>query len=114
MVDTAHTFDELQRVLVQAHALTDAAEAHGTLVGSLCASRCTLASSSWTGGVGTVGDKYERHADAVVDAVVRRESAEALSYSSTLRARALARIIRPTTWATKGACIASTAMSRTS
>lgn len=43
MVDTAHTFNELQRVLVQAHALTDAAEAHGTLVGSLCASRCTLA-----------------------------------------------------------------------
>jgi len=38
----AHTFDDLQRVLVQAHALTDAAEAHGTLVGSLCATQCTL------------------------------------------------------------------------
>jgi len=35
-------FDELQRVLTQAHALTDAAEAHGTLVGSLCAMRCSL------------------------------------------------------------------------
>src|SRR5687768_16892898 len=38
----AHTFDDLQRVLVQAHALTDAAEAHGTLVGTLCATQCTL------------------------------------------------------------------------
>src|SRR5688572_10943152 len=45
MVAPAQTFDDLQRVLVQAHALTDAAEAHGTLVGSLCASRCTL--SDW-------------------------------------------------------------------
>lgn len=42
MVAHAHTFDDLQRVLVQTRALTDAAEAHGTLVGSLCASRCTL------------------------------------------------------------------------
>jgi uncharacterized protein YgfB (UPF0149 family) len=38
-----HTFDDLQRVLVQARALTDAAEAHGTLVGSLCSTPCTLA-----------------------------------------------------------------------
>ena len=30
------------------------------------------------GGVGSVGDKYERHADAVADAVVRGRSAEAL------------------------------------
>lgn len=43
MVGPAQTFDDLQRILMQAHALTDAAEAHGTLVGSLCASRCTLA-----------------------------------------------------------------------
>lgn len=43
MAATARTFDDLQRALVQARALTDAAEAHGTLVGSLCASRCTLA-----------------------------------------------------------------------
>lgn len=42
MAAQAHTFDDLQRVLVLAHALTDAAEAHGTLVGSLCATRCTL------------------------------------------------------------------------
>ena len=45
MVAPAQTFDDLQRVLVQAHALTDAAEAHGTLVGSLCATRWTL--SDW-------------------------------------------------------------------
>lgn len=45
MAIPAHTFDDLQRVLVQSRALTDAAEAHGTLVGSLCASRCTL--SDW-------------------------------------------------------------------
>jgi uncharacterized protein YgfB (UPF0149 family) len=38
----AQSFDELQRVLVQAHALTDAAEAHGTLVGTLCATPCSL------------------------------------------------------------------------
>lgn len=36
------TFDDLQRALVQSHALTDAAEAHGTLVGALCAARCSL------------------------------------------------------------------------
>jgi uncharacterized protein YgfB (UPF0149 family) len=45
MAINAHTFDDLQRVLVQARALTDAAEAHGTLVGSLCSTRCTL--SDW-------------------------------------------------------------------
>ena len=43
MVAPTQTFDDLQRVLMRAHALTDAAEAHGTLVGSLCATRCTLA-----------------------------------------------------------------------
>jgi uncharacterized protein len=36
------TYDELQRALLQSHALTDAAEAHGTLVGSLCATGCSL------------------------------------------------------------------------
>ena len=36
------SFDELQRVLVQTHALTDAAEAHGTLVGALCSMDCSL------------------------------------------------------------------------
>ena len=35
-------FDELQRVLSRSHALTDAAEAHGTLVGSLCSMQCSL------------------------------------------------------------------------
>ncbi len=42
MAATSRTFDELQRALVQSRALTDAAEAHGTLVGSLCASSCSL------------------------------------------------------------------------
>jgi uncharacterized protein YgfB (UPF0149 family) len=42
MNPAARTFDDLQRALVQAHALTDAAEAHGTLVGALCAARCSL------------------------------------------------------------------------
>jgi uncharacterized protein len=37
------SFNDLQSVLAQSHALTDAAEAHGTLVGSLCSSRCSLA-----------------------------------------------------------------------
>lgn len=37
------TFDELQRALAQSHALTDAAEAHGTLAGVLCATSCSLA-----------------------------------------------------------------------
>jgi uncharacterized protein len=43
MAAASRTFDELQRALVQSRALTDAAEAHGTLVGSLCASACSLA-----------------------------------------------------------------------
>lgn len=42
MAPQTWTFDELQRVLTQSHALTDAAEAHGTLVGSLCATGCSL------------------------------------------------------------------------
>jgi uncharacterized protein YgfB (UPF0149 family) len=42
MPQQAPPFDELQRVLTQSHALTDAAEAHGTLVGSLCATPCSL------------------------------------------------------------------------
>jgi uncharacterized protein YgfB (UPF0149 family) len=43
MAASSRTFDELQRALVHSRALADAAEAHGTLVGSLCASRCSLA-----------------------------------------------------------------------
>lgn len=42
MPEQAPPFDELQRVLTLSHALTDAAEAHGTLVGSLCSMRCSL------------------------------------------------------------------------
>jgi uncharacterized protein YgfB (UPF0149 family) len=39
---SSQSFNDLQRLLAQARALTDAAEAHGTLVGSLCATRCSL------------------------------------------------------------------------
>ncbi|MCC6633579.1 MAG: UPF0149 family protein [Gammaproteobacteria bacterium] len=42
MPEQAPPFDELQRVLSQSRALTDAAEAHGTLVGSLCSMQCSL------------------------------------------------------------------------
>ncbi|MEO8316520.1 MAG: UPF0149 family protein [Pseudomonadota bacterium] len=42
MALNTRTFDDLQRALLQSHALTDAAEAHGTLVGSLCATGCSL------------------------------------------------------------------------
>ncbi len=42
MMLSPRTFSELQRALLQSHALTDAAEAHGTLVGSLCATGCSL------------------------------------------------------------------------
>lgn len=42
MPEQAPPFDELQRVLARSHALTDAAEAHGTLVGSLCSMQCSL------------------------------------------------------------------------
>ena len=42
MAAASRTFNELQRALVQSRALTDAAEAHGTLVGSLCASPFSL------------------------------------------------------------------------
>jgi uncharacterized protein YgfB (UPF0149 family) len=37
------SFNDLQRALIQSHALTDAAEAHGTLAGSLCSTPCSLA-----------------------------------------------------------------------
>jgi uncharacterized protein len=36
------SFNDLQRVLIQTHALTDAAEAHGTLVGTLCSTPGSL------------------------------------------------------------------------
>ncbi len=36
------SFDDLQRVLARLRALTDAAEAHGTLVGALCSMSCCL------------------------------------------------------------------------
>lgn len=42
MAAVSRTFDQLQSALVQSRALTDAAEAHGTLVGALCASQCSL------------------------------------------------------------------------
>jgi uncharacterized protein YgfB (UPF0149 family) len=42
MLSATRTFNDLQRALVQSHALTDAAEAHGTLVGTLCATPCSL------------------------------------------------------------------------
>jgi uncharacterized protein YgfB (UPF0149 family) len=42
MAEASRTFNELQRALEQSRALTDAAEAHGTLVGALCASHCSL------------------------------------------------------------------------
>jgi uncharacterized protein len=38
----SQSFNDLQQALSQSRALTDAAEAHGTLVGSLCATRCSL------------------------------------------------------------------------
>jgi uncharacterized protein len=41
-MQASQSFNDLQRALTQAHALTDAAEAHGTLVGALCAARCSL------------------------------------------------------------------------
>ena len=37
MTETSLSYDDIQRVLVQSHALADAAEAHGTLSGALCA-----------------------------------------------------------------------------
>ena len=42
MDDTAISFNDLQRVLTQSRALSDAAEAHGTLVGALCSTRLSL------------------------------------------------------------------------
>jgi hypothetical protein len=45
MGTASRTFDELQDALVRSRSLADAAEAHGTLVGSLCASSCSL--SDW-------------------------------------------------------------------
>ncbi|MGC4029818.1 MAG: UPF0149 family protein [Steroidobacteraceae bacterium] len=42
MIASNLAFEDLQRVLVQQRALTDAAEAHGVLVGALCAMTCSL------------------------------------------------------------------------
>ena len=37
MAETSLSYADIQRVLLQSHALADAAEAHGTLSGALCA-----------------------------------------------------------------------------
>lgn len=76
MGDSTRTFDELQRALVQSRALTDAAEAHGTLVGALCATGCSL--SEWLAEIlpdgraeasvaGRLREVFETTADALLD-----------------------------------------------
>ncbi len=76
MLAASRTFDDLQRALVQSRAVTDAAEAHGTLVGALCASRCSL--GDWLAEIlpegqaeHTAADSlravFESTADALVD-----------------------------------------------
>jgi uncharacterized protein len=54
MTRQAQSFDDLQRVLAQSNALTDASEAHGTLVGALCAMQCSL--DDWLGEILPDGD----------------------------------------------------------
>ena len=63
MTEQAPPFDELQRVLSQSHALTDAAEAHGTLVGSLCSMQCSL--DDWLAEILPDGRADERSADSL-------------------------------------------------
>jgi uncharacterized protein YgfB (UPF0149 family) len=63
MLRQAPRFDELQRVLTQSHALTDAAEAHGTLVGSLCSMRCSL--DDWLAEILPDGRADARSADSL-------------------------------------------------
>jgi uncharacterized protein YgfB (UPF0149 family) len=63
MAAASRTFDELQRALVQSRALTDAAEAHGTLVGSLCASSCSLA--DWLAEILPEGRAMDSAADSL-------------------------------------------------
>jgi uncharacterized protein len=48
MADTSLSYADIQRVLVQSHALADAAEAHGTLSGALCAA-ATYHLDDWLG-----------------------------------------------------------------
>jgi uncharacterized protein YgfB (UPF0149 family) len=73
---SSRTFDELQRALVQSRALTDAAEAHGTLVGALCATGCSL--SDWlaeilpdgradAGAADSLREVFETTAEALLD-----------------------------------------------
>lgn len=48
MADTAPDYADIQRALTQSHALADAAEAHGTLSGALCAAG-TYRLDDWLG-----------------------------------------------------------------
>ena len=75
MAAERRTFNDLQRALVQSRALTDAAEAHGTLVGSLCATICSL--TDWlaeilpegraeTGAADSLRAVFESTSDALV------------------------------------------------
>jgi uncharacterized protein len=63
MTEQTPPFDELQRVLAQSHALTDAAEAHGTLVGSLCSMQCSL--EDWLAEILPEGRADEGSADSL-------------------------------------------------
>jgi uncharacterized protein YgfB (UPF0149 family) len=78
-------FDELQRVLAQSHALTDAAEAHGTLVGSLCSMDCSL--DDWLAEILPEGRADERFAEsfrAIFDSTCGTLGGESLSFQPLL------------------------------
>jgi hypothetical protein len=78
-------FDELQRVLAQSHALTDAAEAHGTLVGSLCSVGCSL--DDWLAEILPEGRADERSAPsfrAIFDSTSGALGAGALGFQPLL------------------------------
>jgi len=78
-------FDELQRVLTQSHALTDAAEAHGTLVGSLCAMPCSL--HDWLAEIlpdGRADDRSAASLRAIFDATHGALGDDALSFQPLL------------------------------
>ncbi|HXC60189.1 MAG TPA: UPF0149 family protein [Steroidobacteraceae bacterium] len=71
MPQQAPPFDELQRVLTLSHALTDAAEAHGTLVGSLCATPCSL--NDWLAEILPEG-RADEHCSASLQAIFNSTS----------------------------------------
>lgn len=85
-MNESHDYTDLQRLLVDAHAMTEPAEAHGALVGALCAG-VSYSAEDWLNEVlpdGTSGSAADRALREVYDSTWRALSAGQFEFSLLL------------------------------